>query len=229
VWQAAAVNTGAMSGRTNRILLVGVLVAFINLPVLHSTWTRWQVERNGTETAARVLDSRVLGDEDDPSYWLSFRFPTDIDPDQAQWTAQIDQETFEEASAERSVGVRVLEERPSAYIVEGQVRNRLGLVITVVADVILLLILLMVWRSRGRTRAVPIRIAAIGDVERCPPGGMVEQIEGNLYRVRGEITGIDGDEIVLDAGERDVLVVLDGHQNPVGYQQPGEVRGRLVT
>lgn len=229
MWQGGAVNTGAMSRRTNRILLVVVLVAFINLPVLHSTWTRWQVERDGTEVAARVLDSRVLGDEDEPSHWLSFRFPQDIDPDQVSWTAQVDRETFEEASAERSVQVRVLEERPSAYIVEGQVRNRLGLLITVVADVILFLILLMVWRNRGRTRAVPIRIAAIGDVERCPPGGMVEQIEGDLYRVRGEVTGIDGDEIVLDAGERDVLVVLDGHHNPVGYQQPGEVRGRLVT
>ncbi|HEX5861505.1 MAG TPA: hypothetical protein VFY58_06660 [Nocardioides sp.] len=218
-----------MSRRTNRILLVVVLVAFINLPVLHSTWTRSQVERDGTDTVARVLDSRVLGDEDEPSYWLGFQFPQDIDPDRIQWTAQVDQETFEEARAERLVQVRVLEERPSAYIVEGQVRNRLGLVITVVADVILLLILLMVWRIRGRTRAVPIRIAAIGDVERCPPGGMVEQIEGDLYRVRGEVTGIDGDEIVLDAGERDVLVVLDGHHNPVGYQQPGEVRGRLVT
>jgi hypothetical protein len=57
---------------------------------------------------------------------------------------------------------------------------------------------------------------------------MVEQIEGDLYLIRGEVTGIDGDEIVLDAGERDVLVVLDGHHNPVGYQQPGQVRGRIV-
>jgi hypothetical protein len=75
---------------------------------------------------------------------------------------------------------------------------------------------------------VPIRIAAIGDVERCPPGSALEQIEGDLYLVRGEVTGLDGDEIVLDAGERDVLVVLDGHHNPVGYQQPAQVRGRIV-
>jgi hypothetical protein len=57
---------------------------------------------------------------------------------------------------------------------------------------------------------------------------VLEQIEGDLYLVRGEVTGIDGDEIVVDAGERDVLVILDGHQNPVGYQQPAEVRGRIV-
>ena len=170
-----------MSRRTNRILLVVVLVAFINLPVLHSTWTRGQVDR----------------------------------------------ETFDGAGAEGSVEVRVLEDQPAAHIVEGQIRNPLGLIITLIADAILLAILLLVWRGR-RTRPVPIRIAAIGDVERCPPGAVLEQIEGDLYLVRGEVTGIDGDEIVLDAGERDVLVILDGHRNPVGYQQAAEVRGRIV-
>ena len=216
-----------MSRRTNRILLAVVLVAFINLPVLHSTWTRWQVDRNGTDTVAEVVDKDILGGDDDPSYWLGFVFPESIDPDQAEWSAQVDRDTFEEASVQGSVDVRVLEDRPSAYIVEGEVRNRVGLLITLFADAILLAILLLVWRARP-TRPVPIRIAAIGDVERCPPGGVVEQIEGDLYRVRGEVTGIDGDEIVLDAGERDVLVILDGHHNPVSYQQPAEVRGRIV-
>jgi hypothetical protein len=217
-----------MSRRTNRILLVVVLVAFINLPVLHSTWTRWQVDRNGTDTVAEVVDTRILGEDSDPSYWLVFRFPERIDPERLTWNAQVDRETFEEASAQGSVEVRVLEDRPAAYVVEGQIRSWVGLVITLVADAILLAILLLAWRHRGRTRPVPIRIAAIGDVERCPPGGVLEQIEGDLYLVRGEVTGIDGDEIVLDAGERDVLVVLDGHHNPVGYQQPAEVRGRIV-
>ncbi|MFL6002001.1 MAG: hypothetical protein ACJ72P_04245 [Nocardioides sp.] len=219
-----------MSRRTNRILLVVVLVAFINLPVLHSTWTRWQVERNGTDTSAQVVPerTRVLDADDDPAYWVTFRFDETIDPDQLEWPAQVDRETFEEARAQGSVEVRVLEDRPAAHIVEGQIRNPLGWIITLVADAIILIILLLAWRSRGRGRPVPIRIAAIGDVERCPPGAVLEQIEGDLYLVRGEVTGIDGDEIVVDAGERDVLVILDGHLNPVGYQQPAEVRGRIV-
>jgi hypothetical protein len=217
-----------MSRRVNRILLVVVLVAFINLPVLHSTWTRWQVQRNGTDTVAQVADTRVLGDEAEPSYWVVFRFSEDIDPQQLPWSAQVERAVFQEADAEGSIDVRVLESRPAAHIVEGQIRNPLGWIITLIADAIILAILLLAWRSRGRGRPVPIRIAAIGDVERCPPGAVLEQIEGDLYLVRGEVTGIDGDEIVVDAGERDVLVILDGHLNPVGYQQPAEVRGRIV-
>ncbi len=116
-----------MSRRTNRILLVVVLVAFINLPVLHSTWTRWQVDRNGTDTVAEVVDTRVLGEDADPSYWLVFRFSDSIDPEQLPWTARVDRETFEEASAQGSVEVRVLEDRPAAHVVEGQVRNWVGL------------------------------------------------------------------------------------------------------
>lgn len=218
-----------MSRRTNRILLVVVLIGFINLPVLHSTWTRWQVERNGTDTTAELVPdrTRVLGGDDDPAYWVTFRFDESIDPDRLAWPAQVDRETFEEARAQGSVDVRVLEDRPAAHIVEGAVRNPLGYIITIVADVVLLAILLLVRRARPR-RPVPIRVAAIGDVERCPPGQALEQIEGDLYLVRGEVTGLDGDEIVVDAGERDVLVILDGHHNPVGYQQPAQVRGRLV-
>ena len=218
-----------MSRRTNRILLVVVLIAFINLPVLHSTWTRWQVQRNGTDTTAEVVPERTrVLDADDPAYWVTFRFDESIDPDRHEWAAQVDRETFEEASAQGSVDVRVLQSRPAAHIVEGQIRNPLGYIITLVADAIILAILLLAWRGRKRARPVPIRIAAIGDVERCPPGSALEQIEGDLYLVRGEVTGLDGDEIVLDAGERDVLVVLDGHHNPGGYQQPAQVRGRIV-
>ncbi|MGH3361455.1 MAG: hypothetical protein ACRDOM_03265 [Nocardioides sp.] len=217
-----------MSRRTNRIVLVVVLVAFINLPLLHSAWTGWRVDRSGLEVTAEVVRSRVIDREGDPQYFLEIRFPRTVDEDQEVWPAGVDRATYEEATRQRTVQTRVLPDNPAAYEVEGQVTSRLGLVITVVADLILAGILLLAWRYGGRSRPWPIRIAAIADVERCPPGVAIEQVEGDLYLVRGEVTGIDGDEIVIDAGERDVLVILDGHLNPVGYQQPAQVRGRLV-
>ena len=56
----------------------------------------------------------------------------------------------------------------------------------------------------------------------------MEQIEGSLYLVRGEVVAIEEGEVVLAAGEQEVVVVLDGHANPVGYQQPAQVRGRVM-
>ena len=209
-------------------VLLAVLVLFINLPMLHSTWMSWRVDRSGTDVTAKVADHHVLTPESDPQYWLGFRFPEDIDPDQGLWTARVDHATYEQAVADETVEVRVLEDNPAAYRVEGQVRSRVGLVVTLVADVILLLILLLSWRFGRSTRPLPLRVAAIGDVERCPPGAVLEQIEGTLYLVRGEVVRIADGEIVLDAGERDVVVLLDGHRNPVGYQQPAQVRCRVV-
>jgi hypothetical protein len=214
--------------RKRGALLVVVLVLFINLPILHSTFTDWRVERSGTELTVDLTDHDVLTPEGDRQYWLGFRFPEDVDPDQAVWTARVEESAYDEAVAAGTVDVRVLEDNPAAYRVEGQVRSNVGLITTLVADAILLLVLFLLWRFGRPSRPLPLRIAAIGDVERCPPGAVVDQVEGTLYLVRGEVVRIDVDEIVLDAGERDVVVILDGHQNPVGYQQPAQVRGRLV-
>jgi hypothetical protein len=46
--------------------------------------------------------------------------------------------------------------------------------------------------------------------------------------VRGEVAEIAEDRIVLEVGNRRVAVLLDGHTNPVGHQQPAQVRGRMI-
>ncbi len=211
-----------------RIILFAVLVAFINLPILHSTWTDWRVERSGVELTVPLAEHRVSTPDDDPHYWLGFRFPEEVDPDQTLWPAEVEQEAYDAAVAADEVEVSVLEDNPAAYTVEGETHGRVGLFITLFADAILLVILLLVWRFRGRGRPEPLRMAAIGDVERCPPGVVLEQLEGTLYLVRGEVVGIADGEIVLDLGDQDVVVVLDGHRNPVGYQQPAQVRARVL-
>jgi hypothetical protein len=214
--------------RRSRIALVVLLVLFINLPILHSTWTRWRVDRVGVEATFPLADHEVMTPGDDPRYWVGFRYPEQVDADRNLWAAEVDEESYDEAVAAGQLQVRYLEGRPSAYEVEGQVRHWLGTVTTLVADLVLLLIVLLVWRFGGRTRPLPLRMAAIGDVERCPPGQVLEQVEGDLWLVRGEVAGIEDDEIVLEVGDQDVLVILDGHTNPVGYQQPAQVRGRML-
>lgn len=205
-----------------------LLVALINLPLVHSTWTRWQVGRSGTDVTATLVEDRATETSGGDRYLVAFRFPEEIDPDQDVWPAEVDQSAYDDAVASGEVRVRVLENRPAAYEVAGQVRSWAGLVVTLLADLFLAMMVLLFWFFGRRTRPLPLRVAAIGDVERCQPGGVLEQIEGTLYLVRGEVAEIEDGEIVLDLGDQDVVVVLDGHANPVGYQQPAQVRGRLL-
>ena len=214
--------------RKRRVLLVVLMVAFINLPLLHSTWTRAKVERSGTVVTATVADHRVTDHDGEDRYWLAFTFPEDVDPDQEVWPVEVEEDVYDDAVATERVEVKVLEDQPSAYEAEGQVRHSSGLVLTLLADLVLLAIVVLFWRFGRRGRPLPLRVAAIGDVERCPPGGVLEQIDGTLYLVRGEVAEMDDGEIVLDLGDQDVVVILDGHANPVGYQQPAQVRGRLL-
>jgi hypothetical protein len=218
-----------MSRRNRRgVVLVAVLVVLINLPILHSTLTAWRIDRSGEQVVAEVVEHRVTSPGDDPHYWLGMRFPVGIDPDRSVWPAEVGRATYDAAVEAGEVEVRVLPSNPAAYQVEGEPRSWFGLVTTIIADAILLLILLLVWRVGRRMRPEPLRLAAVGDVERCPPGGVVERLEESLYLVRGEVVAIEDGELVLDAGEQMVVVILDGHRNPVGYQQPGQVRGRVV-
>jgi len=217
-----------MTRRAKTILLVVLLVLVINLPAVHSTWINWRVGANGKDVTVPLTQHDVLTPEDDPHYLVAFRFPEEIDPDRATWTAEVHKTAYDDAVAAGTVEVRVLEDNPAAYEVEGEVRSWLGLITTIAADAMLALVLLLLWRFGRRSRPTPLRLAAIGDVERCPPGPLIEQVEGSLYLVRGEVVEVGTDELVLDAGERDVVVVLDGHRNPVGYQQPAQVRGRAI-
>ena len=213
--------------RPKAVLLVLLLVTMINLPIVHSTWTRWKVERSGTDVTAPVVGHDVLGSADDPEYYVSFRLSREIDPDQHAWPVQLDKASYDEAVASRTLDVRVLPDQPSAYSVDGQVTGRLGLVITLLADLALLVMVALAWRFRGSLRP-QLRAVATGDVERCKPGSALDKLEGDLYLIRGEVSAIEADEIVLDLGDRSVVVALDGHHNPIGYQQPAQVRVRLV-
>jgi hypothetical protein len=217
-----------VSRRTKTIVLVVGLVLLINLPIVHSTWTNWRVSASGTDVTVPLAEHDVLTPEDDPHHMLGFRFPEEIDPDRVLWTAEVEPDAYDEAVESGRVEVRVLEDNPAAYQVEGEVRSWFGLVTTLAADAVLLLVVVLMWRYGRRSRPAPLRLAAISDLERCPPGGVIEQVEGSLYLVRGEVVEMGEREVVLDAGLREVVVVLDGHANPVGYQQPAQVRGRAL-
>lgn len=208
--------------KRNSLLLLLFLAVVVNLPLLHSTWTDSRVEANGVDVTATVTDQT-----DQDGAWVSFTFPEDIDPDQKTWHAEVDQETYDEAQRTGELQVRVLEDDPAAFHVEGQAESSIVLVFTLVADLILLLVFVLLWRSSGRLRG-QLRAIALEDVERGGADVLLERLQGEEYLISGDVLEMEPGRVVLDLGNRRVVVLLDGHVNPVGYQQSARVRARLL-
>lgn len=212
-----------MKRRTRYVLVLLVAAVLINLPLLHSTWTDQRVERSGIDVRASLVEHRVVGGQ----HLLSFTFPESVDSDQRTWQADVDTTTYDRAVHSGEVGVRVLPDEPAAYRAEGQVTSNALLVMTLLADALLIVSALLLWRLGGRRRP-QLRAIALADVERSAPGTALDRIEGETFLIRGEVTAIEPGQVVLELGARSVLVYLDGHLNAVGPQQPAQVRARLV-
>jgi hypothetical protein len=204
------------------VLLIALGAVVINLPLAHSSYYDWRLGRDGVETSATVVETH--GSEDGDDHFVRFRLDRELDPAQDEWVAEVDQAAYERAEAAEVIDVRVLPDRPGTYEVDGQQQSALPWVITLVGDLMLLGVVLLYWRARpADTR---LRLVATADVERCRPGPLLERRDDGSYVVCGDVIAIEDDAIVLDAGEHAVRVELDGHANPVGYQQPARVTGR---
>ncbi|GAA1779300.1 hypothetical protein GCM10009795_026750 [Nocardioides hankookensis] len=212
-----------MKRKTRYVLVLVVAAVLVNLPLVHSTITDQRVQRSGVDVQTTVVAHRTVGGQ----HLVSFTFPESVDPDQATWQADLEATAYDRAVESGELQVRVLKDDPSAYAAEGQVESHAILVMTLIADVLLLVTALLLWRVGGRRRP-QLRAIAVEDVERCAPGSALDRIEGETYLIRGEVAAIEPGQVVLELGGRSVLVYLDGHVNPVGHQQPAQVRARLV-
>ncbi|HET6969192.1 MAG TPA: hypothetical protein VFI44_12965 [Ornithinibacter sp.] len=205
--------------------LVAFIAFLVNFPLLHSTYVRWQVERSGVDVVAEVTETRNVGGD----LLVEFTVPGDgrREPfDNA--VAEVDAATYDEARRTGRLDVRVLRDDGGSFIVEGQVTSRLGLVVTVLADVFLVAMVVLMLRVRSALR-VELVLRATEDLERCPPGPRLDRLSGLRYVVSGEVAELGDDEVVLDLGDRRVRVLLDGHANPAGYQQPVRAVGHMVA
>lgn len=133
-------------GRGRYVFALLLLAALVNLPLVHSTWQEHRVSASGTDVTATVVHDRSSGGEH--AVW--FRFPRDVDPDRRTWRADVDATTYGAAVASGEIAVRVLPGDPSAYRATGTVESGLLLVATLVADLLLLVTVLLLWRFGGR-------------------------------------------------------------------------------
>ena len=217
-----------MSTRLKSVLWLVLLVVVINMPLVQSTLTRRNVEQNGTEVTATLVEHDVLGDASDPAYWISYRLPKDVDPDQLPWAREVERTAYDEAVASGQVTVRMIEGSPETARVEGQYVSRAGLYITLAADLLILALVLLLWRFGRYGRPEPLRLEAVGDVTMAEPGDAIEEDPSGTVTVRGEVQEIDGHVVVLDTGSRRAVVVVDGHEVRVEVGQQGQVPGRRV-
>ncbi len=154
-----------MSRRVRSWLMLALVVLMINLPLVHSTWTRWQVERNGSDVTADPRRQRRARRRRRPGVLdLLHAPPNDIDPDQLEWAREVEKAAYDDAVASGTVTVRVLDGNPVTSRAEGQVVGTAGLVATLVADLLLVAFLWVLWRFGRYGRPEVLRLEALGDV-----------------------------------------------------------------
>lgn len=119
----------------------------VNLPAVHQAWTGHQIDRQGRDVEATVLEARTV----DGRHFVDYRLPEDVDPDGTPFSARVDAATLARAEATDRLPVRVVPGRPGANRADGEVSSPLFLVAAVAADAILL-VAAGLWLYRRRTR-----------------------------------------------------------------------------
>jgi hypothetical protein len=210
------------SGRLKNVLLVGLVVVMVNLPFLHSRWQDHRLDQDGRDVAATLTDHERKGD----GFVVAFEVAERGGQPGFGGTADVGRAAYDDAVASERVRVRVLPGSATVWRVEGQTSSSLGLVITLAADLLLLVLVLLLVRFGSRLRQEMVLVAT-QDLERCAPGSVLDQVDGLRFVVCGEVDTIEDDAVVLDLGDRRVRVVLDGHHNPAGQRQPVRATGTM--
>jgi hypothetical protein len=206
----------------SKVLLVALAVVMINLPFVHSTWQEHRIDQDGVDVAATVSDYY----QDDGKPYVTFEVPESADQPGFDGTVRMEPSAYDDAVATREVQVRVLPSSSTVWRVEGEARSDVGLGITLLANVFLLVLVLLLLRFGSRLRQEMVLVAT-EDLEPCPPGSVLDQVGRLRFVVCGEVERIEDDEVVLDLGDRRVRVILDGHHNPAGHQQPVRATGTI--
>ena len=179
---------------------------------------------DGVPVTATVVSAEQAGDD----VVLGLRFPASVDPDQRVRSVRVDATAGAAAAKVGEVDVRVLEGHPAVFDLEGQKRSHGPTVVTLGADVLVLVMILLMWRLGGRLRRPALVAVALGDVEGGEQGSLLDKQVDGTYVINGEVTEALGDSLVLALRERIVTVHLRGHANPIDVGAQAKVHAHLV-
>jgi hypothetical protein len=210
--------------RWGRAALVVFVLVVINVPyVLHES-SLHRVATSGERVTATVVDVSRVGNDAN----VSVRLPARVDPKQPVRTAKVDGDDARVAERTGRIGARVLHGHPSVFHLDGQLRSNSALVITLVADALVAVMLLLSWRLGGRIRRPALIGVAVEDVSSGEEGSLLDKQDDGTYLINGEVTGTGPSSLVLALGDRDVEIHLRDHQNPIAVGERARVRAQLV-
>ncbi len=139
-----------MRGFGRYVVLLLALVVIVNLPLFQAWRSQQKLDDEGVEVTVEVVDGQVLGGGSDPRYALEFTYADDLEGEPEERAAFVDRATYEEAMTTKQLEVRVLPDDPDSFRPEGEQTSNLLVVITLVADLVLLAFgALMIWRMRN--------------------------------------------------------------------------------
>lgn len=208
------------------LLLVLVLVV-VNLPTLIGLWSQAQVRADGEDVTASVVRAEPSGSD----YLVSFTYPEEITDgateEETAYAVRVDRATGERAEETGTLDVRVRPGHPATYVVDGAVRDRSALVMPIVLNALVVLIALLLWRTRGRMRPELLLRATDAPIA-GPAEPLLERVEGQSYVVQGRIASAGDGELLLEVADRRVRVLLDGHAVPAGVGEDVRVQGLMI-
>jgi hypothetical protein len=210
--------------RWGRLLLVVVALLVINVPYVLHVWALHRASADGTPVTATVVSVTQNGDDLD----VTFRLPKSVDPAQKQRVVTVHHDVGVSAADTKKLVVKVLDGHPSDFYVDGQIRRWSPLVLTLVADSLIVLMLLLTWRFGGRLRRPTLVGIAVEDVSDGDLGSLLDKQDDGTYIVNGEVVSVDASSLVLTLRDRDVRIHLRDHENPVAVGSQARVRAHLV-
>jgi hypothetical protein len=210
--------------RWGRLLLVVGALLVINVPYALHARALHRAETDGVPVTAAVTSVIASGND----LRVDFRLPRDVDAKQTQRTVLVDRPTGLAAQRTHELEVRVLKGHPGAFYVDGQVRSRTALFLTLVADAVVLLMLVLSWRLGGRLRRPTLVGVAVEDVRRGQEGSLLDKQDDGTHLVNGEVAESGPTTVVLRLRDRDVEIHLRDHTNDIAVGERAVVRAQLV-
>jgi hypothetical protein len=210
--------------RWGRVFLIVFVLVVINVPYALHEWSLHRVATSGQRVTATVVDVTPVGNDAN----VSVRLPASVDPKQPVRTAKVDRPDARVAQRTGRIGARVQQGHPSVFHLDGQVRSNSALAITVVADLLVALMLLLSWRLGGRIRRPRLVGVAVEDVSSGDEGSLLDKQEDGTYLINGEVADAGPTSLVLALRDRDVEIHLHDHENPVAVGERARVRAQLV-